>query len=87
MTTGSSGRGFRKGLGWVISALGVSYGCTQIVVKLKNKKAGGVKVSLFLPGALGPVSVVSLSGIRLDFLAAWRHQAVGLLTYDSRARV
>ena len=45
----------------------------------KGKRAGGVKVSLFLQGALGPVSVVSLSGIGWTSLQHGSIKAVGLL--------
>lgn len=46
----------------------------------KSKGARGVKASVFLQGALGPVSVVSLSGIGWTSLQHGSIKAVGLLT-------
>ena len=46
----------------------------------KSKRARGVEASVFLQGALGPVSVVSLSGTGWTSLKHGRIKAVGLLT-------
>ena len=45
----------------------------------KRTRARGVKASVFLQRALGPVSVVSLSGIGWTSLQHGRIKAVGLL--------
>lgn len=64
----------------MLSALGVSYGRTQIVVGVGKARELEELRPVFLQGALGPVSVVSLSGTGWTSLKHGRIKAVGLLT-------